>query len=140
MMTHIPQFFLHWATMSFCLWVASHVFKGVTFSSFGALIISALLLGLVNGYVRPALIFLTLPLTLLTLGFFLLVINALMVQFVAYLVSGFDVSSFWTAFFLSIFVSIFSFIVELMIPGGSSGYPMFPGGMFPGSGGHVISV
>jgi putative membrane protein len=139
MTPHITHFMIHWATMSFCLWVASHIFKGVSFSSFGALIISALLLGLVNGYVRPVLIFLTLPLTLLTIGFFLLVINALMVQFVAYLVQGFDVSSFWTAFFLSIFISIFSFFVELMIPGGSSSYPIFPGGMFPG-GGHAISV
>jgi putative membrane protein len=126
--------------MSFCLWVASHIFKGVSFSSFGALIISALLLGLVNGYVRPVLIFLTLPLTLLTIGFFLLVINALMVQFVAYLVQGFDVSSFWTAFFLSIFISVFSFFVEMMIPGGSSSYPIFPGGLFPGGSGHAISV
>ncbi len=135
MMPHIPHFIIHWAIMSLCLWVASHVFKGVTFSSLGALVISALLLGLVNAYVRPALIILTLPLSLLTLGFFLLVINALMVQFVAYLVNGFDVSSFWTAFFLSIFISIFSFVVELMIPGGSSSYPLFPV-----TGGHVISV
>ena len=123
---HLSQFLIHWATMSFCLWVASHVFRGVSFSSFPALLISALMLGLVNTYVRPALIFLTLPLSLLTLGFFLLVINALMVKFVAYLVQGFDVSSFWTAFFLSIFISIFSFFVEMMIPGGSSSYPVFP--------------
>jgi putative membrane protein len=136
----LTHFILHWATMSFCLWVASHVFKGVSFSSFGALIISALLLGLVNGYVRPFLIVLTLPLTLLTIGFFLLIINALMVQFVAYLVTGFDVSSFWTAFFLSIFISIFSFFVEWMIPGGSSSYPIFPNFMVPGAHGHVISV
>jgi putative membrane protein len=140
MMSHLTPFLIHWATMSFCLWVASHVFKGVSFSNFSSLLIAALLLGLVNAYVRPALVVLTLPLTLLSLGFFLLVINALMVQFVSYLVQGFMVSSFWTAFFLSIFVTVFSFFVEMMIPGGSSGYPLYPGNILPGTHGHVISV
>jgi putative membrane protein len=131
---HLTQFLIHWATMSLCLWVASHMFRGVSFSSNPALLISALMLGLVNTYVRPALIFLTLPLTLVTIGFFILVINALMIKFVAYLVKGFDVKSFWTAFFLSIFISIFSFFVETMIPGGSPDYPVFP------TSGEVISV
>lgn len=134
-MQHLTQFLIHLATMSLCLWVASNIFRGVSFSSFSALLVSALMLGLVNSYVRPVLVLLTLPLTLLTLGFFLLVINALMVQFVAYLVKGFEVSGFWTALLLSLFVTVFSFIVELMLPGSSFSYSVFPGAT-----GHAISV
>jgi putative membrane protein len=78
-------------------------------------VISALLLGFANAIVRPLLIVLTLPLTLLTLGFFLLVINALMLLLVSSLVRGFFVADFWTAFFGSIFISILSFIVGALL-------------------------
>ena len=72
----------------------------------GALIISALVLGLANAIVRPLLILFTLPLTIFSLGLFLLVINALVLMLVAELVSGFVLSGFWTAFFASIFIAI----------------------------------
>jgi putative membrane protein len=134
-MHHLTQFLIHLATMSLCLWVASQLFRGVSFSSTSALLVSALMLGLVNSYVRPVLVLLTLPLTLLTLGLFLLVINALMVQFVAYLVKGFEVSGFWTALFLSVFVTVFSFVVEWALAGASFSYSVFPA-----AAGHAISV
>jgi putative membrane protein len=102
--------------MSLALWVASLVFKGVKFSNRPALFFSALLLGFVNAIIRPILLVLTLPLTLLTLGFFILVINALMVMLVAKLVEGFRLSGFWTAFFVSIFIAVFSFCIELLLP------------------------
>jgi putative membrane protein len=111
-MTH---FLLNWALMTLALWVASHVFHGLTFSDKQSLLVSALLLGLANAVVRPLLVFLTLPLTILTFGFFLLIINALMILLVAALVKGFRVSGFWTAFFASIFISIFNFVVDLMV-------------------------
>lgn len=111
-MTH---FLLNWALMTLALWVASHVFHGLTFSDKQSLLLSALLLGLANAVVRPLLVFLTLPLTILTFGFFLLIINALMILLVAALVKGFKVSGFWTAFFASIFISIFNFVVDLMV-------------------------
>ena len=63
---------------------------------------------------------LTLPLTLLSLGLFLLVINALMILMVAALVKGFKVSGFWTALFASIFVSVFSIVIEAFLPTGSA--------------------
>jgi len=112
----LSDFLIHWAIMSLALWVASFVFKGVKFSNRSALFISALLLGFVNAIIRPILLVLTLPLTLLTLGFFILVINALMVMLVAKLVDGFKLSGFWVAFFVSIFIAIFSFCIELLIP------------------------
>lgn len=111
----LSQFLLHWALMALSLWVASQVFRGITVTDKQSLFVAALLLGLANAVVRPLLVFLTLPLTLLTLGFFLLVINALMILLVAALVKGFKISGFWTAFFASIFISLFNFVVSLII-------------------------
>ena len=86
------------------------------FANTSALIISALLLGLANAVLWPLLVLLTLPLTFLTLGFFLLVINALMLLLVARLVRGFTVSGFWTALFASLFVSVFSLFLNSLMP------------------------
>jgi putative membrane protein len=119
MLDNLTPFLLHWAITALSLWVASHVFRGVTFAGTGALVISALLLGFANAIVKPLLIVLTLPLTFLTFGFFLLVINALMIQLVAWLVKGFRVSGFWTAFFASIFISVLSFALGAWLPSGN---------------------
>lgn len=108
---------LSWATTALSLWAASHIFRGLKFDSRGALFVSALLLGLANAIVKPLLIVLTLPLTLLSFGLFVLVINALMILLVAKLVSGFRVASFWTAFFASIFISILGIAIGSFIGG-----------------------
>ena len=78
----------------------------------------ALLLALANAVVRPLLILLTLPLTLVTFGLFVLVINAVMILLVSAMVRGFRVSGFWTAFFASIFISIISFLIGYFLVGG----------------------
>lgn len=114
----LPPFLLHWAITSLSLWAASYVFDGIKFAGTGSLIVSALLLGFANAMVRPLLILLTLPLTLLTLGFFILVINALMILLVSALVSGFTVSGFWTAFFAAIFISVLSFFISVFLGAG----------------------
>ena len=119
MFDNLTPFLLHWAITALSLWVASHVFKGIKFASTPALVVSALLLGFANAIVKPLLIVLTLPLTFLTFGLFLLVINALMVLLVAKLVRGFTVSSFWTAFFASIFIALLSFVIGAFAVGGS---------------------
>lgn len=121
-------FLLHWAITSLSLWVASYVFSGIKFANPSALIISALLLGFANAIVRPLLIILTLPLTVVTLGFFLLVINALMIMLVSALVSGFTVSGFWTAFFASIFIAVLSFLINWFLFAGPSARPPSGGG------------
>ncbi|HUW51478.1 MAG TPA: phage holin family protein [Sulfuricella sp.] len=115
----LSQFLLNWGLMTLSLWVVSHVFHGISFSDKQSLVVSALLLGLANAIVRPLLILFTLPLTLLTFGLFLLVINALMILLVSSLVRGFSVSGFWVAFFASIFISIFNFFVDLAIFSGN---------------------
>lgn len=108
-------FLAHWGVTSLSLWVASLMFHGISFSSKKSLFISALLLGLVNAVIRPVIIILTIPLTLITFGFFLLVINALMMLLVSALVPGFRVSGFWTAFFASIVVTVISLLVGMMV-------------------------
>lgn len=108
----------HWAITSVSLWLASQLFRGIRFADTASLVVSALLLGLANAIVKPLLIVLTLPLTVLTFGSFLLVINALMILLVSRLVRGFSVSGFWTAFFASIFIAIFSFLLTVYVLGG----------------------
>lgn len=114
-MEHLVPFLIHWAITAVSLWVASKIFKGLQFDGVGSLVISSLLLGFVNAVVRPLLVFFTLPLTLVTFGLFLLVINALMMLLVAWLVKGFRVSGFWTAFFASIFVSVLSLVIGAIV-------------------------
>jgi putative membrane protein len=115
MLENLTPFLLHWAITALSLWVASHIFGGLKFDDASSLIVSALLLGFANALIKPLLIVLTLPLTLLTFGLFVLVINALMILLVARLVKGFKVSSFWTAFFASIFISLFSIAVGSLV-------------------------
>ena len=94
------------------LWLASKIISGIGFDSTGTLIAAALLLGIVNAFVRPIIVILTLPITLLTLGIFLLVINALMIELVAYFLPGFVVAGFWPAIGAAIVVSLTSWVMS----------------------------
>ena len=114
---NLTTFLLHWAITAVSLWVASHVFRGLKFNSTASLVVSALLLGFANAVVKPLLIVLTLPLTLLTFGLFLLVVNALVLLLVSALVRGFKISGFWTAFFASIFISLLSLAIGALLGG-----------------------
>lgn len=116
MNAYLIDFLIHWAIMSLSLWVASYVFNGIKFSDKSSLLISALMLGFVNAVLRPILLILTFPLTILTLGLFALVLNALMIMLVAKLVKGFKLSGFWTAFFVGIFIALFSLFIEYFLP------------------------
>ena len=117
MLQNLTPFLVHWAITALALWAASYLFRGIKFDSTGALFIAALLLGFANAVVKPLLIVLTLPLTLLTFGLFLLVINALMILLVSALVRGFKVSGFWTALFASIFISLLSIAIGSLVGG-----------------------
>jgi putative membrane protein len=94
------------------LWLASQIVPGVEFRSTESLIAAALLLGIVNAFVRPIVVILTLPITLLTLGLFLLVINGLMIELVAYSLKGFIVAGFWPAIGAAIVVSLTSWVMS----------------------------
>ncbi len=97
------------------LLVASKLLPGVTIVGAGSFILAALLLGLVNGIVRPIAFLLTLPLTIITLGLFLLVLNAAMFGLVALLLDNFSVAGFWSAVFGAIIVSITSTVASWYI-------------------------
>ncbi len=88
------------------LWIAQAIVPGVHIEGTLTLFLAALLLGLVNAVVRPLLVILTLPITLLTLGLFLLVVNAAMLGLVAALLDGFTISGFWAAVGGSLVVSV----------------------------------
>lgn len=115
MLHNIMEFLAHWGITALSLWLAGFIFHGISFTSKKSLFVSALLLGFANAVIRPVVIILTIPLTLLTFGLFLLVINALMMLLVSVLVPGFKVSGFWTAFFASIFVTFLSLFVGMLI-------------------------
>jgi putative membrane protein len=94
------------------LWLAAEVLPGLSFAGAGTLLAAALLLGIVNAIVRPIAILLTLPLTLITLGLFLLVVNAGMLGLVALMLGGFQVDGFWTAVGASLIVSAVSWLAS----------------------------
>ena len=119
MFTDLTPFLLQWAITGLSLWAASYLFKGITFTNTASLVISALLLGFANALVKPVLVVLTLPLTLLTFGLFILVINALVLLLVSKLVKGFRLAGFWTAFFASLFISILSIVIGGFFVGGT---------------------
>ena len=123
MSQNIIEFLTHWGITALSLWLTSFIFHGISFANKKSLFISALLLGLANAVIRPIIVILTIPLTLVTFGLFLLVINALMMLLVSALVPGFRISGFWTAFFASIVVTILSLIVGTFIFQ-SADYPM----------------
>jgi putative membrane protein len=112
-------FLLRAAIAALGLWVASEIFDGLVVESASKLIVAGLILGLVNAFVRPLAFILTLPLTVLTLGLFLLVLNAGMVALVAWIVPGFEISGFWTAVGTALIVSLVSWAASSVI--GSTG-------------------
>lgn len=108
-------FLLRAAITALGLWVASELLSGMTFDSTSKLIVAAIVLGVVNAFVRPLAFILTLPITIVTLGLFLLVLNAGMVALVAWLVPGFQVAGFWTALGAAVIVSLVSWAASSVI-------------------------
>ena len=108
-------FVLRAAITALALWVASQLLDGLHFTSNGKLALAAVLLGIVNAFVRPIAFVLTLPITVVTLGLFLLVLNAAMIGLVAWLVPGFTISGFWTAVGGAIIVGLVSWAVSSVI-------------------------
>jgi len=106
------------------LFLASALIPGVEISGTGSFILAAALLGLVNAFVRPVAFLLTLPMTIVTLGLFLFVLNAAMFGLVASMLDNFVVTGFWSAVFGAIVVSITSTIASWYI-GPSGHYEVF---------------
>ena len=90
------------------LWAADALIDGISFDSAGWLLGAAVVLGLINAFVRPLAVILTFPITVVTLGLFLLVLNAGMLGLASWLLSGFHIAGFWPAFWGAIVVSLVS--------------------------------
>jgi putative membrane protein len=111
----VAGFLLRLLVAALGLWLASELVPGIEITGAWTLIGAALLLGIVNAVVRPLLIILTLPFTILTLGLFLLVINAAMLGLVAWTFEHFTLSGFWPALFGSIVVSVTGWLASYFI-------------------------
>ena len=94
------------------LLVVDHFFDGITLDSWQSVVGVAVLLAIVNAYIRPLVIVLTLPINILTLGLFTFVINALMLNLVAWLIPGFHIATFWTAFGAALIISVLSTVLN----------------------------
>ena len=106
---------VRWLLLAAALLLVAHLYPGVRVSSFGAAMGAALVLGLLNALVRPLLVLLTLPVTLLTLGLFLFVINALMFWAAAWLLQGLEVSGFVAALVGSLIYSICGLVIDVAL-------------------------
>ena len=106
---------VRWLLLAAALLLVAHLYGGVQVASFGSAMIAALVLGLLNTLVRPLLVLLTLPVTLLTLGLFLFVINALMFWAAASILDGFNVTGFGAALIGSLIYSLAGVVIDVAI-------------------------
>ncbi|MDQ5847625.1 MAG: phage holin family protein [Pseudomonadota bacterium] len=111
----ILRLLLVWLINAVALIAVAYLFPGISVSSFGAALIAALILGLVNTVIRPVLVLLTLPVTILTLGLFIFVINGLLFLGVANILEGFQVTGFWVAVFGAIVYSLISWALSSLL-------------------------
>lgn len=113
-------FFVYWAINVAVLWGAAEIFRGIGFESTTALLKAGIWLAVVNSFLRPVFVLLTLPITLLTLGLFLIVVNVLMLYLVQWLVPGMHLGGFWRTALISVFISLVTMILsKLFKPAGA---------------------
>lgn len=109
---------LLWILNAVALLVVAYLLPAIHVASFSAALVAALLLGLINAVLRPLLVLLTLPVTLLTLGLFIVVINGMLFWFAGSLIEGFVVGGFWPAIFGSLLYSLVSWALSGLLAGG----------------------
>lgn len=108
-------FLVHLIVTAGLLLLAANLVRGFSVEGWGSALIGALVLGFVNAVVRPLMVVLTLPFTILTFGLFLLVVNALMLWLVAVLVPGIRIHSLWAALLGSLVLTLLNLVVEMFI-------------------------
>lgn len=106
---------IRWVINALSLMLVAYIMPKIEISGFYIALVTALILGLINAFIRPFLILITLPITILTLGLFTFVLNALLFWFVASFVEGFYVAGFWAAFFGALIFSIVSSLANGLI-------------------------
>jgi len=113
----MKHFVFRWAITTIAVMVASSIIRGIRYDTVSALIGASLLLGILNAFIRPFLLILSAPLILVTLGFFILILNGLLLLVVPSVVVGFHVDHFWSAFWGAIVISIVSWILSAFFRG-----------------------
>ena len=106
---------LVWLVNALALIAVAYLMPSIQVSSFGAALVAALVLGLVNAVVRPVLVLLTLPVTILTLGLFIFVLNGLLFWMVASWLEGFHVAGFWAGVLGAILFSLVSWLLSALV-------------------------
>jgi putative membrane protein len=109
------QLLLVWLINALALIAVAYLMPGVSVASFTTALVAALVLGLINAVVRPVLFLLTLPVTVLTLGLFIFVLNGLLFWFVGSFIQGFAVAGFWSGVFGAIIFSLISWILSSLL-------------------------
>jgi putative membrane protein len=105
----------HWLVSALLLYVVSWIVPGIRIASVAAALLAALVLGIANTLVRPILVIVTLPITVLTLGLFLIVINALMLMLTGAIVSGFSVRGFGSAAIAGLLLGLFNLLTSVAL-------------------------
>lgn len=109
----IIRFLIKLLVSSLAVIITAYLLPGVILTGFLTAVVVAFVIAILNALLRPILVFLTIPVTVMSLGLFLLVINAFIIQITAHFVEGFTVSGFWAALFFSIILSVITWILEL---------------------------
>ena len=104
---------IHFLVSTLAILITAYILPGVHVSGIVAALVLAVVLGIINTILRPILIFLTLPLTILSLGLFVLVINGLLVMLASYIVPGFTVVNFWWALLFGVVLAIVNWALEM---------------------------
>ena len=107
--------FVRWLTLTVAIVSTSYLLDGIHISGFFSALLAAAILGILNAFLRPIALVLTLPINILSLGFFTFIINALMLKMASGIIAGFDVTGFWTAIFGSLLISIISWLLNSFI-------------------------
>lgn len=104
--------FINWLLMAIAVFVAANILPGVALTGVWAAVLVALVLGLLNLFIKPLLLILTLPINILTLGLFTLVINALIIMMASAIVPGFKVDGFWYSMLFSVVLSVILYLIN----------------------------
>jgi putative membrane protein len=107
------NFLINWLISGFAVVIASYLLSGIRLSDFSAALITALVLGLINAFIKPVLSLLALPLTIMTLGLFSLVMNALLIMLTGKIVNGFQVAGFWWALAFSLVLTVVNSVLSV---------------------------
>jgi len=108
------SYLVHWLIYAVAIIITAYLLPGVRLSGFSAALVTALVLGLINTFIKPLLLLLTLPLNILTLGLLTFVINALLILLTSSIVPGFNVAGFWWALLFSLVLSVVSYVLAFI--------------------------